>query len=263
VADEPMVSCLMVTLPVADRWEGLKRSIGDYLRQTHARRELVIVVDTRARAGTAEAIGDYVRGLGRSDIRVFNPAAPASLGALRNVSLSEATGDVLCVWDDDDMRHPERVSRQVASLTASGAEGLCLTHVMQFFPRERRLYCTNWRPTEARGLPASLVCWRSAPIAYPESGPSSERGEDMAVLQQLKARGRFHLLEDAPHLYVYVSHGKNTYEQEHHQMLLRLAITRGLLKRHEATLREGLAPLDFGPGQVTVQGSNGPAFVIG
>jgi glycosyltransferase involved in cell wall biosynthesis len=263
LADEPLVSCLMVTLPIPDRWAGLKRSIADYLRQTHGRRELIIVADTRTSAGTTEAIKDHVTGLGRSDIRVVAPAAAVSLGALRNVSLAEAKGDLICIWDDDDMRHPERVSRQVVALAESDAEGLCLMHVMQFFPRERLLYCTNWRSTEAGGLPASLMCWRSAPIVYPEAGPIAEHGEDIVVLEQLQARGRFRVLEGAPHLYVYVSHGKNAYNDAHHRALLGLAISRGLLRRSEAALREGLAAFDFGPDRVTVQGSNGPTFVIG
>jgi glycosyltransferase involved in cell wall biosynthesis len=263
LAEGPLVSCLMVTLPVPHRWDGLTRSITDYLRQTHARRELIIVADTRVQGGTVEAIADYVSGLGRSDIRLVAPATAASLGALRNVSLAEARGELVCTWDDDDMRHPERVARQVAALTEMGAEGLCLTHVLQFFQSERRLYCTNWRTTDAGGLPASLLCWRSAPIVYPETGPSADRGEDMAVLEQLQVRGRFHVLDHAPHLYVYVSHGKNAYDDVHHRSQLRLAISRGLLRRWEPQLREGLAAFDFGPTPVTVQGANGPAFVIG
>lgn len=263
MAEVPLVSCLMVTLPVPDRWAGLVRSVDDYLRQTHERRELVIVVDTRVQGGTGSAIEDYVSGLGRSDIHVIAPARAMSLGALRNVSLAEAKGDLVCIWDDDDMRHPERVTRQVEALVEAGAEGLCLTHILQFFPSERRLYCANWRVTDAGGLPASLLCWRSAPIVYPETGATADRGEDMAVLEQLQARGRFHLLDDAPHLYVYVSHGKNAYDEGHHRALLGLAISQGLLRRREAALREGLAAFDFGPGPVIVQGSNGVAFVIG
>jgi hypothetical protein len=66
-----------------------------------------------------------------------------------------------------------------------------------------------------------------------------------------------------PHLYVYVSHGENSYGNDHHEMLAaRLGISRALLLRREAQLREGLRPFDFGPGDVTVQGYNGPAFTL-
>jgi hypothetical protein len=41
-----------------------------------------------------------------------------------------------------------------------------------------------------------------------------------------------------------------------------LAVSRGLLSRREAALRQGLAPFAFGPGNVTVEGSNGTGFTM-
>ena len=50
---------------------------------------------------------------------------------------------------------------------------------------------------------------------------------------------------------------------QHHRMLAReLAISKALLRRREAQLRAGLAPFDFGPGAVPVQGYNGLAFTL-
>ena len=43
--DDVLVSCLMVTKPVAVRFAMLERSIASYCRQSHLNRELVIVVD--------------------------------------------------------------------------------------------------------------------------------------------------------------------------------------------------------------------------
>jgi hypothetical protein len=66
-----------------------------------------------------------------------------------------------------------------------------------------------------------------------------------------------------PHLYVYTSHGMNSWSEDHHRMLAsKLAISRGLLLRREAELRAALKPYDFGPGEVSVNGNNGPAFKI-
>jgi len=50
---------------------------------------------------------------------------------------------------------------------------------------------------------------RVAPIRYPKSGYEARSGEDLAVALQLKQQGAVHLLADAPHRYVYVSHGAN------------------------------------------------------
>jgi hypothetical protein len=66
-----------------------------------------------------------------------------------------------------------------------------------------------------------------------------------------------------PHLFLYVSHGSNSWDAGHHRMLAsELAISRGLLKRRENEIREGLAPFDFGEGPVAIQGNNGLAFTI-
>ena len=68
----------------------------------------------------------------------------------------------------------------------------------------------------------------------------------------------------APHLLVYVSHGASTWHDDHHRMLARaLSVSSSLLRRREAQLRAGLAPFDFGSGEVAVHGYNGVAFTLG
>ena len=67
----------------------------------------------------------------------------------------------------------------------------------------------------------------------------------------------------APHLYVYVSHGANTWDASHHSMLAReLSISQSLLRRREGQLREGVRPFEFGPGEVAVRGYNGVALTL-
>jgi len=260
--DQPLISCLMVALPVPDRLAGLKRSVDDYLRQTWPKRELVIVLNGGDPA-VAAAVGSHIAGLGCADIRVVEPAGERPLGALRNIAKSEGRGVILCQWDDDDLYHPERLERQASALIASGAEAICLEQVMQFFPGDRLLYCDNFRSAPEGGFAGSIMGWASAPIDYPETGPAARLGEDTAVALQLKARGAFAVLSDHAHLYVYVSHGGNSWDDAHHRVLpSRHGLTQGLLRRREAALRAGLAAIDFGVGLVTVQGSNGPAFVI-
>lgn len=260
--DHVKVSCLLVTLPISQRCGFFARSVAAYCRQTHANTELVVVLDEGA-ADARAAIVAHVASLGRPDIRIVEPPGKRVLGALRNMSLEHARGDVLCQWDDDDLHHPQRIERQLDALLASGSNATHLEDAMQYFPESRTLHWTNWRATEAKGLPGTLMCRRSAPIRYPETGTGATLGEDTAVSLQLQRQAGFHVLTGAPHLYVYVSHGANTWGDGHHRMLAReLAISQSLLRRREAQLREGLAPFDFGPGRVTVQGYNGLAFTL-
>ena len=260
--DRLLVSCLQVAWPIPGRLEYFKRSVRDYCRQTHLRKELVIVLD----AGPPEAVAAvacFVQGLGRSDIRLVRPDGKHSLGGLRNISLDCAHGDCICQWDDDDLHHPQRIERQLDALVAQDGEAVHLEEVMHLFTALREIYCTNWRATEAGVLPGTLLCRRSAPIRYPESGRESRFGEDTSVSLQLRARGGYVVLRRAPWLYVYVSHGGNLWPDDHHRMLAsELCLSRSLIQRREAELRDGLRPFDFGPGGVTVRGYNGAAFTL-
>lgn len=257
----PMVSCLMITLPVPARLGWLRRSLASYCRQTYPRRELVIVMDL----GTAEDranVAGAVKALGRADIRVLAAGQKMRLGGLRNTSVRAARGDYVCQWDDDDFYHPERIERQMEGMLAAGCRAGCLQEIMQYFPAERCLYLQNWRATPAEGMPPTLLWERSLGIEYPEEGPEFH-GEDFYVHMRLRERCHVHGLAWAPHLFVYNSHGGNiTTGAFLHMVRDRLSVSKGMVLRREAALRAGLAAHDFGPGAVEVRGSNGVAFVL-
>jgi glycosyltransferase involved in cell wall biosynthesis len=261
-APDLMVSCLMVTIAQPERWPYLRRSVADYCRQTHSNRELVIVLDS-GQPETKAAIAEHIAALRRGDIRIIDAGDKRPLGALRNIARDSAGGDICCQWDDDDLNHPERVERQLRSLLETECEAAFLQETMQFFPQSRTLHCINWRAAPGGGLPGTLMCRRGAPIRYPENGAESEHGEDSAILEQFLTRDSCRFLTGAPYLYVYVSHGLNTSSVAHHRMLARrLGISRALLRRREAEIREGLRPFDFGPEDITVEGYNGTAFTL-
>ncbi|MEO8304047.1 MAG: glycosyltransferase family A protein [Betaproteobacteria bacterium] len=260
--DDILVSCLTVTLPVAERFRHFQRCLGDYCRQTHPHRELVIALDPGP-ADARSAIEAEVAALNRSDIRIVASPVRLTLGALRNLCIASARGQILCQWDDDDLHHPDRVRCQLDALLESTHDAVYLEDVMQYFPASRTLYCTHWGAVLPKGMPGTLMCRRVAHPRYPEIGEAAIRGEDTAVAKLLMRQGGYGLLAGAPHLFVYVSHGTNTWPDDHHRMLAdELSISRGLLRRREAGLREGLRAFAFGSGAVTVQGYNGPAFIL-
>ena len=258
----PLVSCLMVTRPVPVRLGHFRRALADYARQTYGPRELVVVLD-HGDAATRNAFVAHVRGLGRDDVRVVEPARKLTLGALRNASLAEARGDLLVQWDDDELFHTERIATQARILAELRAEAMCLEETLHYFPATRTLSCLNFRKAPPQAMPGSLMMRRGLAVAYPESGPLAERGEDTAVVAQLHALGGFRAAAGHAHLYVYQCHGANTWSDEHHRMLDReLGLSAGLLRRREAQLRAGLAAIDFGLGPVIVAGYNGVAFTL-
>lgn len=254
------VSCLMVTLPVPERLASLTRAIEAYTQQTHHDRELVVVID-QGSPRDRDAAASIVAAFSRADISIVMPDGPMTLGALRNLSVAHASGDVICQWDDDDLHHPRRIEEQLAAPARGECAATLLQDVMLYDRPGHALYWTNWAATPATVHPGTLLCLRSAMQRYPETGPNARLNEDLALLGTLRAKHDVRALTGAPHLYVYVTHGANISSSDHLQMLRdRLSISRGLLRRREPVLREGLRP--FALDGVTVQGSNGPAFKL-
>jgi hypothetical protein len=257
---DALISCLMVALPVPARVAGLKRSVDDFLRQSYLNKELIIVLD-RGDAATQRSIAAYIAELQRPEIRLIAMPGLPTLGALRNHSVAQAHGAYFCQWDDDDRHHPHRLASQLQALRESGKRALCLEEVMQFFPHDGSLFCLNFRATEAKCHPGTLFAEKAVEIRYPEV--TEQPDEDAVALKQLAQQGGYSVLPSVPHLYVYVSHGQNAWPQEHHRMLAeKLAISKGLLLRREAKLREGLEPFKDFLHSTMVIGYNGPAFTL-
>ncbi len=253
------VTALLVTLPVPERLAFAKRSIDDFCRQTLTNKTLLVVINGGVEE-VRQALRGHVAGLNRSNIQILEPPGVLNLGQLRNLSYEAATTELVCQWDDDDLAHPERLETQARTLIDNDFEGVYLQEVMHYFPEAQKLYCTNWRATAAHGHPGTLMSRRALGLHYPSEGEVAVRGEDSVLAEALMARGKVGYVTGQPHLYVYVTHGANTWNESHHAMLRdELAISQGLLKRREAQIRNGLEPYGLPPG-TSVEGSNGEAF---
>lgn len=250
----------MVTLPVPERLAPMKRAIEAYLQQTHADRELIVVIDQGTPDDRA-AVVSAIEAFARPDIITVLADAPMTVGALRNISVDHATGDAICQWDDDDLHHPQRIAEQLAAPARGECVATLLQDVILYLPAERALYWTNWAATPATGHPGTLLCLRDAMPRYPEIGIRAHLNQDLILWEELQATQQVRTVANAPHLLVYVIHGTNLSPPEHLEMLRsELSISSGLLARREAALREGLRP--FALDGVTANGSNGPAFTL-
>lgn len=193
----PLVSCLMIT---GNRVELAALAIEAFRRQTYRHRELVIIDDSGN-----DSLGKVLRD-GDRDIRWIRvPPEGKPLGALRNLSLAEAHGDLLCQWDDDDLSAPTRLERQVLVFFASRVDACTLLRLNLWWPER------DWMATTSRRLWEGALMWRRGAIAaYPEI----RAGEDTPPAKELASRGSVALI-DAPELYTYICHGKNTWSSQH------------------------------------------------
>jgi glycosyltransferase involved in cell wall biosynthesis len=252
------VSCVMVTKMTPTRHKFFIRSLRAFAEQDYPSTELVILSDQDDPSAWSLA-ADHVAKLGDARIRLLPAVRGNSLGRLRNLAAEAARGAVICQWDDDDLSHPSRISRQFDHMTQQGAGACYLQDVMQLLAGPRELYWTNWRMTPTGAHPGTLMCRRHVLPAYPDLALD----EDRAVFCRLNEATKIALLSSEPHLFIYVTHDGNAWPSDHHRMLIdRLAISQALLRRRESELRGGLRPLDFGPDPVVVMGSNGPAFTL-
>jgi hypothetical protein len=108
--DPALISCIM---PTSNRRHLVAQAIAYFLRQDYERKELIIVDD-----GT-DCIADLVPNDSR--LRLIRLERHTPLGAKRNVACHASRGELIAHWDDDDWMAPDRLSRQVAELTASDA----------------------------------------------------------------------------------------------------------------------------------------------
>lgn len=197
--DLPLVSCLMVT---HDRAGLARQAIACFRAQTWPRRELVILDD-----GPSDELARHVEGLADPTIRhLRRPHVPgATLGDLRNAAVEAAAGDFVCQWDDDDLSDPLRIAAQMAALAETGAPAAFLERWTLWWPHRARAAISRRRIWEG-----SLLCEKAALPRY----PAERRGEDTAVLTDLR-RGQAVGLIDAPRLYLYACHGRNSFDGGH------------------------------------------------
>ena len=107
----PLVTCIM---PTADRRPFVPRAIAQFLRQTHPKRQLLILDDG------VDRVGDLVPDDGR--IRYVPLRGRVTVGAKRNLACQLAEGVIIAHWDDDDWMSDDRLERQVAALAGAKAE---------------------------------------------------------------------------------------------------------------------------------------------
>lgn len=205
----PSISCLCVT---RRKPEMLARAITCFHNQRYPNKQLVVVYETDD-LETGKFLESYVRT--DNPIKILPiPVLPVknTLGELRNFSVEFADGEYVCQWDDDDWYDCDRLAVQMDRLLASGKPACILSRWIVFDATTGKTYISNRRLWEG-----SILCRRELILANPYQVLS--KGEDTSVIHALYDKELLEIIDDEPEIYVYVYHGKNTWEQTHFQQI--------------------------------------------
>lgn len=230
-----LISCLTITRP--GRLAQLRRAIECFSHQTHAAREMVIVHD--GDEAYAQQIRAIVKTFPNDPFRIVDVDAGKTLGELRNLSVQNATGDLVCQWDDDDLYHPQRLELQHRCLLDSDSDFCFLTDQLHWFQNTGEFFWDDWNiePYPMNLIQGTLLGRRALLPAY----PALSRGEDTPVLQALyQAGAKLAALDGHGYLYIYTYSGANAWDLAHHAAITRLKRLRQeqLEARRETLARE-------------------------
>jgi O-antigen biosynthesis protein len=207
----PLVSCVM---PTRGRARFAARAIDYFRRQDYPRAELV-VIDAEPRSLSGPPPDD-------PRIRVLPAPAGRSIGALRNDAVAAARGAIVVLWDDDDWNGPGRVSRQVAPILAGDADMTALRDVPVFDIGTWQ--CWRWTPDLHRRMLAldvlgGTLAFRRSVWEQLTRYPDASLAEDAEFVRRAVAAGARLVPIDGSGLYVYIRHGRNSWQLDHGESL--------------------------------------------
>lgn len=261
--DLPLITCICVTAP--GRLPYFKRSLRCFMDQIYPNKELLVLNE-----GPRSYQNDlYSVTSGLTNVHCVFLDGKYTLGALRNISIGLAMGDIICQWDDDDFNAPNRLSAQFKYLSANPkAKVAFLSDQLHFYFNRKELYWESWFRYGAVGqlkynlIPGTLMARKQGFTArYPASGQHSDRGEDTVLANQFCENPEdVVLVHDIGYLQMYSFHGANTWEEGHHMQLSRnRSMPIDWLMTHRFQIEETLRYLDL-EGPISVKGREGTAF---
>jgi glycosyltransferase involved in cell wall biosynthesis len=188
--------------------------MGCFYNQTYDFKELVVIYED-----SDELTDEFLRGMGHgSEMKIVkvSGALKSTLGELRNISVEKAAGAFVCQWDDDDWYHPERLEYQYRALSDNNSAASILTRWVMVDTLRNKAYLSDSYLWEG-----SLLCERS--LLLKKRYPKKRRGEDSSVIAYLYKRNSIYLISRKPTLYIYIYHGKNTWNYKHWEELFNQA----------------------------------------
>lgn len=104
----PLVSCILPTYGRPPAYQHLvEEAVESFLRQTYQNKELILLNDAPGQELVCDAPGVHVVNL---------PERYPSLGEKRNAGVRMSRGEIIAMWDDDDISLPWRLSHCMEQL---------------------------------------------------------------------------------------------------------------------------------------------------
>ena len=230
-----------------DRFGLVEGSILSYCKQTYENTELLIVTD-----GSKEYIDyldKYIESLQRDDIRLVGLNETFNLGTLRNISIQEAKGEIICQWDDDDLNTSNRLEIQFQKMYSEGADISYMSDQLQYFKNEGVLGWVDWsgKPEPYNYIPGTLMCDKSIDIFYPEEGDFCKSGEDTDFAVSAFRKGyKISCLVESGYTYIYTYHGNNTWDYDHFlDLIKRYSVKYSFLLKNRVNLKSTYQELNL------------------
>lgn len=227
------------------RFEFIKKSISFYLNQTYTNKNLIIL--SQGKDDLNKRINLYIKDLCREDIKFFTASPNLTLGAMRNASVELANGDIICQWDDDDIYHPDRILTQFNALRSNSdnvASAYC--DFLKYFSDSKELYWCDWSGENLvshKFLCGTIMFYKKAfnsyDFFYPEFDNQCHVEEDLNAMEKLIFKGSIAPVFDG-YQYIYVFHGENTYDFNHHGLAIDTRWGKKVLSNQELLKNENL-----------------------
>ena len=208
MSDLSLISCLCVTHKKPDM---LRRAIRCFENQSYHNKQLVIVYEESDQL-THEFMIQQKYDLNIKVVKI-NTESKKTLGELRNISVREADGSFVCQWDDDDWYNSDRLLNQMNNLLMHEKPASILSRWIVLDACAQKVFLSNIYLWEG-----SILCKRALMLKIPY--PSLAKGEDSYVIECLFKQGKLSIINNMPHLYVYIYHGNNTWDADHFKRLI-------------------------------------------
>lgn len=192
------------------------RCIQSFNDQVYENKELVLIYENSSKART------FIEQINQPNIRIFNESDPArkkTLGELRNIGIEKCRGKLITQWDDDDCYDPHRMIGQYLHLAINDSK-VCILNELIIYNSITKKYARS----KQRVWEGSILFEKKLAVDHDIWYGDLPKGEDTIFIDKLKQVTPFALLHD-PFLYLYVTHEHNTFDYQHHELLVRTVFT--------------------------------------